>query len=295
MKYSFWDKILLKLAHRQYLKWIPDSVYLKMLFKTRMGRNLNLKDPKTYNEKLQWIKLYDRKPEYTVYVDKHAVKDYVASMVGEQYIIPTFKVWDNVKDIDFDSLPNQFVMKCTHDSGSLVICKDKNNLDRKAAIKRMKKGLKHSGYWHAREWPYKNVPRRIIAEQYLVDDSGFELKDYKVMCFNGEPKLIEIHRGRYTDKHIQDFYDCDWVKQPITQDYVISNDILPKPIFLDEMLELSRKLSVGIPHVRVDWYYANGQLYFGELTFFDGAGLTPFDQEEWDYTMGSWIELPPKH
>ena len=276
-------------ATRGLLNWMSDETYLKFAFRVRCGSTLDLENPKTYNEKLQWLKLHDRKPEYTTMVDKYEVKQYIAEKIGDEYVIPTLGVWDRFEDIDFDSLPEQFVLKCTHDSGGLVICKDKAKLDIADARKRITKSLKKNYYWANREWPYKNVQPRIIAEKFMVDDSG-GLQDYKVLCFNGEPKLIQVHKGRF-QSHTQDYYDTQWKRQAIYQGDPMSSTETAKPVFLEQMLEVSRKLSAGIPHVRVDWYYVDGQLYFGELTFFDGSGLVPFEPEHWDYILGSWIDL----
>ncbi len=276
------------------LNWLPDTVAIKMMYKIKMGKKLQLDNPMTFNEKLQWIKLYDRKDEYIEMVDKYAVRELIKRKIGEDYLIPLLGVWDCAEDIDFEQLPNQFVLKCTHDSGSVIFCKDKNNFDVDAAIKSLKKHLKRSGFTHGREWPYKNVPRRIIAEKYMSDESGCELKDYKVLCFNGEPKLIELHRGRY-GIHTQDFYDVNWNRTNISQVGTPNAvDKFPVPESFEQMLELSRILSKGIPHLRVDWYSIYGKLFFGELTFFDGSGFDPFDNPDDDLLLGSWIKLPEK-
>lgn len=277
------------------LKWMPDSMYLKNKYRTLLGRKLDLDNPKSFNEKLQWLKIHDRKSAYTTMVDKYAVKQYVANRIGEEYIIPTLGVWKHFDDIDFDNLPNQFVLKCTHDSGGLVICKDKRMLDKAVAKKKIETCLKRNYYWSGREWPYKNVPKRIIAEQYLSnDEKSDELSDYKVLCFNGEPKLIEIHKGRFSGHHTQDFYDVNWNKTEFEQpEDPLSDEIMEKPVFADKMLELSRILAENIPHVRIDWYYTGGKLLFGEITFFDGSGFCPFIDNQ-DEILGSWITLPQK-
>lgn len=277
------------------LKWMPDSMYLKNKYRTLLGRELDLDNPKSFNEKLQWLKIHDRKSAYTTMVDKYAVKQYVANRIGEEYIIPTLGVWKHFDDIDFDNLPNQFVLKCTHDSGGLVICKDKSMLDKAVAKKKIEKCLKRNYYWSGREWPYKNVPKRIIAEQYLTNnEKSDELSDYKVLCFNGEPKLIEIHKGRFSGHHTQDFYDVNWNKTEFEQpEDPLSDEIMEKPVFADKMLELSRTLAENIPHVRIDWYYTGGKLLFGEITFFDGSGFCPFIDNQ-DEILGSWITLPQK-
>ena len=293
MPLSIFKRAILSLRYRGLLNWMPDKAYLKLMFRVRTGKKLNLKNPTTFNEKLQWIKLYDRNPEYCNMVDKHEVKKYVAEIIGRQYIIPTLGVWNKFDDIDFDLLPNQFVLKCTHDSGGLVICRDKSKLDLEAACAKIKKSLATNYYLHGREWPYKSLNPRIIAEKYMVDDSGTELRDYKVMCFNGKPRLIQYHMGRYK-YHTQDFYDTEWNKLEISQGCPLSEEELDKPIFLEEMLELSEKLSVGIPHVRIDWYYVQGQLYFGEITFFDASGFDEFEPEKWNKIIGGWCTLPQK-
>lgn len=275
---------------------INDEEYLKRKFKAIMGEELNLDNPQTFNEKLQWLKLYDRKPQYTQMVDKYEVKKYVANIIGEEYIIPTLGVWDKFEDIDFDSLPNQFVLKCTHDSGGLVICTDKNKFDYKSAKKKISKCLKRNYYYLNREWPYKDVKPRIIAEKYMVDESGYELKDYKLFCFGGEPKLMFIATDRSNpDEETKfDFYDMDFNHLQIKNGHPNSNKDIPVPNSFEEMKVLASKLSKGIPQIRVDFYNINGKIYFGELTLFHWSGMVPFEPEEWDYKLGEWIELPSK-
>lgn len=282
-------------AHGKYND-MADDEYLKQMFKIKLGKDLDLLNPITFNEKLQWLKLYDRKPIYTTMVDKFAVKKYVAEIIGEQYIIPTLGVWNSAEEIDFNMLPDQFVLKCTHDSHSHVICRDKKTLNRAEAVDRLRKALKRDYYLRFREWPYKNVKPRVIAEAYLEDEFGKELRDYKVLCFNGVPKLIELHQGRFTDHQTQDFYDTNWVKTGISQaglsDYQVTETSVPKPAALDEMLKLSAKLAKDISHVRIDWYIIRGRLYFGEITFYDGSGFDPFDNPADDVMLGNWIILP---
>lgn len=269
-----------------------DEEYLKKLYKFRMGKELDLNNPETFNEKLQWLKIHNRNPLYTTMVDKYAVKKYVADKIGKKYIIPTLGVWDNVEDIAFNKLPKQFVLKCTHDSGGIVICKDKSVLDFNEAKKKLKKSLETNFFLKWREWPYKNVKRRIIAEEFLEDANANELVDYKVLCFNGEPKIVEVHKGRFNGQHTTDNYDIFWNKTDIEQyDLPKSDEIMPKPAFLEEMLRLSKLLSKDLVHVRVDWYFANNRLYFGELTFFDGSGFNLFCGDA-DELLGSWIKLP---
>lgn len=277
-------------------KYMDDAKYLSKYYYYKMGHPLNLDSPKAFSEKLQWLKLYDRRPEYTTMVDKYAVKDFVAHIIGNQYIIPTLGVWDKVEDIDFSKLPNQFVLKCTHDSHGLIICKDKSKLNTSAAKKTLKKALHRNYYSAYREWPYKEVPPRIIAEKYMEDTETSELRDYKFFCFNGEVKALFIASERYsgTTETKFDFFDEDFNHLPFTNGHPNSEQAIKKPTQFELMKEIASKLSRGIPHVRVDLYEVNGKVYFGELTFYHWSGLMPFSPEEWDYTFGSWLQLPEK-
>lgn len=274
-----------------------DRTYLKMLFRVRMGYKLNLDNPQTFNEKLQWLKLYNRKPEYTKMVDKVGAKEYVASIIGEEYIIPTLGVWDRVEDIDWNSLPDQFVLKCTHDSGGIVICADKSKLDIEVAKKKLKRGLKKNFYASNREWPYKNVRPRIIGEKYMVDESGYELKDYKWFCFDGVPKALFIatDRGVEGEETKFDFFDSDFNHLPFTNGHPNATREIKKPVGFEKMKELAALLSKGQPHLRVDFYDINGKIFFGELTFYHWSGMMPFDPEEWDYKYGEYIRLPKRN
>lgn len=271
---------------------MDDETFLKRYYKARTGRTLDLEHPKTFNEKLQWLKLNDRNPLYHTLVDKADVKQYVANLIGEQYIIPTYGVWDSFEEIDFDSLPEQFVLKCTHDSHSVFICKNKKSFDFQNAKKKINRALKKDYFYQSREWPYKGVKPRVIAEKFMVDESGTELKDYKVLCFDGEPKLIELHQGRFSGQHYQDFYDVNWNKTTIRNihELLYPNDA-PRPGCLDQMLKFSRVLSKDIPHVRVDWYVVNDELLFGELTFYDASGFDLFYDDQDDLMLGSWISV----
>lgn len=284
------------LANKGFYNSMDDEKYLKLRYKAIFGKELDLHQPRSFNEKLQWLKLYNRKPEYTMMVDKYRVKDYVSKKIGDEYIIKTLGVWNSPDEIDFNTLPNQFVLKCNHNSGlGMYICKDKDAIDEKIVRKELQKGLNQDYYLIGREWPYKNVDRRIIAEEYMVDKQYSELRDYKVLCFNGEPKVIEYHAGRFTDHQTQDFFNEKWEKMSISQSNVSgfgsSNMQIPKPILLNRMLELSAVLSEGIPHVRIDWYIVENKLYFGEITFFDGSGFDPFDDYEDDLMLGEWIKI----
>ena len=290
------NHIILGLRRRGLLNWMSDKAYLKLIFRVKMGKNLNLKRPTTFNEKLQWLKLYDRKPEYSAMVDKYEAKKYVAEKIGEQYIVPTLNVWDKFEDIDFDALPDQFVLKCTHDSGGLVICRDKNELDLDVARAKIDKSLATNYYLHGREWPYKYVKPRIIAEKYMKDseDQAEEgLTDYKFFCFNGEPKamFIATDRSRKDTETKFDFFDMEFNHLPFTNGHPNSEKHIEKPKQFELMIELSKKLSEGIPHVRVDFYESEGNIYFGELTFYHWGGMVPFEPDEWDRTFGDWLKI----
>ena len=282
------------------LKRVPflfkdDELYLKLLFLFEMHYWPDLKHPKTFNEKLQWLKLHNRKPEFTTMVDKYAVKKYVADRIGEQYIIPTLGVWDSFDQIDFDSLPNQFVLKTTHGGGGLavVICKDKKTFDKRRAKRILEKSLHSDIYMKYREWPYKDVPKRIIAEKYMVDESGTELKDYKFFCFNGEPKYMLLVSGRQAGKKRFDYFDLNWNHLPVHDVGCPGAERLPaKPDNFEEMIFIAKKLSKGMTHVRVDFYNINCKIFFGELTFFDVSGLCVYDPREWDFKFGQFLKLP---
>lgn len=270
-----------------------DKKYIQLLWKYKMNYSLDLDNPKTFNEKLQWLKLYNRKPEYTIMVDKYLVKEYVAEIIGREYIIPTLAVWNSVDDIDFQLLPKQFVLKCTHDSGGLVICKDKSLLDIDKVKIRIQRSLNTDYYMLGREWPYKNVQRRILAEQYMEDLDTHELRDYKFFCFNGEPRFLFIATGRQTQSEpCFDFFDMDFNHLPFRHGHPNASILPSKPKNFELMKTLSKKLSRGLTHVRVDLYEINGKVYFGELTFFHHSGMVPFEPQEWDYKLGEMIELP---
>lgn len=291
---------LLKMLHLQglssrgLLKWMPDELYLKLIFETRMGKKLNLNDPQTYNEKLQWLKIHDRKPEYTTMVDKYEAKKYAAEKIGQEYIIPTLGVWDKFDDIDFDSLPEQFVLKCTHDSGGLAICRDKSKFNKDAARAKIERSLKRNYYWSSREWPYKNVKPRIIAEQYMEDAETAELRDYKFLCFGGVVKALFIasERQKEGEEVKFDFFDKDFKHLDLRQGHPNAANCPEKPENFEDMKLLAEKLSTGIPQLRVDFYEVNGKVYFGELTFSHFSGMISFEPEEWDKTLGQWIQLP---
>lgn len=275
---------------------MPDEKYLKKCFRIYMQRDLDLENPKTFNEKLQWLKLYNRNPEYTVMVDKVKVKEWVAEKVGKEYIIPTLGVWDDPDEIDFKVLPDQFVLKCNHNSGTgMCICKDKSKLDIDKVKKELKKGLNEDYYLKFREWPYKNVPRKILAEAYLNDNDKEELNDYKLMCFNGKLKMTFVCTDRFSDDGLKvTFYDREWRKMPFERHYHASKVEIEKPHTYDKMIQLAERLSNGIPFVRVDFYEVKGKVYFGEMTFFPGSGFEEFTPENWDYDLGDMLLLPEK-
>jgi hypothetical protein len=269
-----------------------DNFFLKIKFYLIFKKKLNLKNPQTFNEKLQWLKLYDRNPIYTYMVDKVEAKKHVASIIGKDYIIPTLGVYDKFEDINLEQLPNQFVLKTTHDSGGVILCNNKIDFDFKFAKKKITKHLKKNPYYFTREWPYKNLKPRIIVEKYLVDESRKELKDYKFFCFDGQVKFIQVDYNRFTN-HTRNIYNLNWELQNFKIEY--PNDkshIIDAPKKLDKMILLANELSKNIPHLRVDLYYNNDEIFFGELTFFHGSGTEKFSPDIWDYTFGSFINIP---
>ncbi len=276
---------------------MSDRKYLERKFEAYMGYKPNLDAPQTFNEKLQWLKLYDRKPLYTRLVDKYRVREYVKEKIGEQYLIPLLGVWDSPEEIDFDALPERFVLKCNHSSGAnaLHICKDKSTLDVEAVKAKLAKGMKRDFFLFGREWPYKNVPRKIIAEQFVEDSTSGELRDYKIMCFGSDAKCSFVCSDRFTKRGLHvTFFDRDWKIMPFERGFPSRRAGFKKPQNYNEMLRLAEILSENIPFVRVDFYEVDGKVYFGELTFFPGNGMEKFSPEEWDYTLGSWIQLPEK-
>lgn len=282
-------------CHLLRIPFLPDIIRIRIMWNKWMDYPLNLKNPKTYNEKLQWMKLHDRNPFYTKLVDKYTVKDYVKSCIGEKYIIPTLFVWDSIEDVDLSKLPSQFVLKTTHDSGGVCICKDKSLFDFEAAKEKLSKSMRYDYYKLAAEWPYKNVPRRIIAEEYLEDNRYHELRDYKFFCFSGKVKALFVATDRQTRKEPYFcFFDRDYNYLDITQGHPQPPVPPEKPMNFELMIELAEKLSKQLPHVRVDFYEVNGQVYFGELTFFHHSGIVPFEPRIWDNIFGEWFVLPEK-
>lgn len=278
-------------AITKYLKWIPDSVYLRILYMLRMQRILHLNKPVTYNEKLQWLKINDRKPEYSDYVDKYLVKRIVADKLeSNEYVIPTLAVWNSIEEIDIESLPNKFVIKCTHDSGGLVICKDKSKLDIEAMKEKLQRCLKKNYYYQNREWPYKNVVPRIIAEPYIEEHQYGELKDFKFFCFDGEVRALFVASDRPDDTKF-DYFDSDFNRLEVRQHYPNSNYDIKKPECFEEMKKIAETLSRGIKHVRIDLYDVDGKPMFGEMTFFHFSGMERFFPDEYDYLWGEYIDI----
>ncbi len=272
---------------------LSDEDFLKKKYKQVFGVRLNLDNPQTYNEKLQWLKLYDRKKEYTKMVDKYEVKKYVADTIGKKYVIPTIDVWNSVNDIDFDKLPKQFVLKCTHDSGGVVICKDKDKFNFIKAKKVLTKAIKKDFYKAVREWPYKNVKHRIIAEEYITDEDGQDIKDYKFYCFNGKVKCIMVNSDRNSEEVTKaDYFDENFNWLNFTWGYQHSKNIPCKPQGFEEMKRIAEILSKDLIHVRIDLYYVKNKIFFGEITFYDGSGFSKIEPKEWDLKLGSYIKLP---
>ncbi len=276
--------------------FLSDKLLLSLIYRTTFGKSINWNNPKTFNEKLQWLKIYNRRPEFTTFVDKYKVREYISKTIGEEYLIPLLGVWNSVNEIDFNKLPNQFVLKCNHDSGHVCICKDKSNYNFEEAIIKLRDSLSKNYYYssYGREWPYKNVPRKIIAEKYMEDNDTKELRDYKFFCFDGIVKALFIATDRQNPNEETkfDFYDMNFKHLNITNGHQMANIPPKKPKKFELMKELAEKLSKGIPQVRIDFYEINGKVFFGEMTLFHWSGLMPFKPDKWDYIFGSWIKLP---
>lgn len=275
--------------------FISDEKYLKKIFKAVMKKELDLKNPKTFNEKLQWLKLYNRKSEYTLMVDKYKVRDYIKKMLGEEYLIPLIGVWDSVDKIDFNKLPKQFVLKCNHNSGlGMCICKDKSKLNIQKVRKELEKGLKQDYYLYGREWPYKNVSRKIICEKFMADSNMTEgLTDYKFFCFNGYVDCVMVAIERYTGDPKFYFFDKEWnlLKYNKRGKEAKEGFTLPMPKLMPEMFGIAKKLSKGLPYSRIDLYSCNDKIYFGEITFFPDSGFDANILPETDKKFGDMIKL----
>ena len=274
--------------------FIPDTLYLKVRYRLCIHNKLNFRNPLSFNEKLQWLKVYYHNPLYEKLVDKYEVKFYVKNNFPDLKIIPTLGVWDTPEEIEYDKLPNQFVIKCTHDSGSIIICNDKKKLDVISTNRKLKAALNKNMYYSGREWVYKNLKPRIIAEE-LISDGSDELKDYKLMCFNGTFKCCFVCSERFSGQGLHvTFFDENWNILPFSRHYPRKNDGIPKPKCYDRMIILAEKMSQGMPFVRIDFYEVRDEIYFGEYTFFPGSGFEEFEPEKWDYIIGEWLHLPTK-
>lgn len=287
--------VLKSIRHNMYYYFCPDKIYLSRIYKSIFGKKINWKNPTTFNEKLNWLKIYNRRPEYIRMVDKYEVKQYVADIIGEEYVIPTFGVWNHFNDIDFDKLPEQFVLKCTHDSGGLVICRDKNTLDKESVKQKIDASLKRRYYYVGREWPYKYVKPRILAEKYVEnhvnvsDNNAFHsdsLPVYKFFCFNGRPKMVQVIMNDKLPNETVDYFDMDWNHLNIRQVYDNCKFVLSKPVVFDEMKEIATKLCENQPFIRVDLYEVNGNVFFSEFTFYSDCGFGVFEPESVDIELG---------
>ncbi|MGO1371979.1 MAG: ATP-grasp fold amidoligase family protein, partial [Senegalia sp. (in: firmicutes)] len=291
------NKIFEKLSsiwHVDYIQqFVPSRLYLKIQYKNFMGKKLNFKNPKTFNEKLQWLKVYDKNPEYTNLVDKYEVRKHIENIIGEEYLIPLIGVYDSFDDIPFQKLPKKFVLKSTHTSGNVFICKNKANINYSELEFKINEWLERKYYWVHREWPYKNIKPRIICEEYIVDESGIDLKDYKFMCFNGQPKIIQVMSERSNGNYRINHFDLEWNRLELPRKKYYENDKkISKPKDLKKMIEISKKLSQSIPFSRIDLYQTTKGVFFGEVTFFPVSGYMDFQNEKDDYLLGSWIDLP---
>ena len=278
---------------RKLSRLIPDRIYLQIVYFRHFKKFIDFDNPKTFNEKIQWLKLNYRNEEYTKLVDKYRVKQYITKLIGEKYVIPTLGVWKNVDDIDFKSLPEKFVLKCNNDSGGIVICKNKKDFDEAKAKSFLKERLKNNGYWYGREWPYKNVKPCIIAEKYMEDSISKDLKDYKFFCFNGSMEFFDIDIDRFIE-HRANYYDRNGNFLPFGKTYCPPDYTkkIEMPKNLDKMIELAETISHNTVLSRIDFYEIDGQVYFGEITFYPGSGFSPFTDEKWDYKLGDMIDLP---
>lgn len=285
-------KIKYELYFLPIVKALPDELFCRIHYRISCKKRLDLVNPKGFNEKLQWLKLYYHKDLFTHMVDKYEAKQIVKTKLGEEHVIPTLGVWDSFDDIDFNTLPNEFVLKCTHDSGGLIICRDKSKLDKIAAGRKLKNALKRNYFYLGREWPYKNVKPRILAEPFMQNSSKENLDVYKIMTFNGVPKIIQTIQNDKTPMETIDYFDCEWNLLNLRQDYPNSIVPLDRPKMLDIMLEFACELSRGFPFLRVDFYEIDGEVYFSEFTFYSDNGFAPFTPKEWDLILGNWLKLP---
>lgn len=282
-----------RLLRKKILRKVPDSIYLRFYYKKKMHQKLNLKNPKTFNEKLQWLKLHDRNPLYTTLVDKYKVREYIKNNLGEEYLIPIIGVYDSFDEIDFGELPNKFVMKCNHDSASVIVCKNKKELDIESAREKLEKALNRNFYYGGREWAYKNVKPKIIIEKFMEDKKGL-LLDYKFYCFNGKSDYVMICANR--DKGKTNFFYLNRngeLMRNMTNDGIEApkNFKVEVPDNLEEMFNIVCKLSKDIPFVRIDLYNVDGRIYFGEFTFYPSGGFDAKRLEETDRILSSRLDI----
>ena len=277
------------------LKFLPDKIYLNLFYFSTTGRFINFKNPKGFNEKQQWLKVNDRRPEYTKLVDKLAVREHIDSVLGEGHLFPLLGKWESFDDVDFSTLPNQFVLKCNHDSGSTKVIKDKSALTQKD-FDEMKiffsRRLSHDFFYAGREYPYKGIKPCIIAEQLMVDEKNPEksIEDYKFFCFNGVPKVMFVATDRSIDCRF-DFFDMEFNHLDIFNIHPNADKPIKKPELFDEMKDIAAKLSQGMKFVRIDLYELNGRIYFGEYTFFHGGGFQLFSPPKWERKLGDWLDI----
>ena len=285
--------VFFALSSRKLLNWMPDQLYLSVLWRAYFHTKLDWKNPKSFNEKVQWLKVKDRNPLYPTLVDKYAVRAWIKEKIGEEYLVPLVGgPWNSFDEIDFGALPERFVLKCTHDSGNVVICQDKHALDLVAAKEKIEKSLQRNYYWGGREWPYQYVQPRIIAEQYMESASSGELMDYKFMMFGGEHRCAFVCSNRFAGSKLNvTFFDPDWKRLPFERHYHADPQPLPQPECYAEMIRVAETLSKGFPLMRVDLYEINHRVYFGEMTLYPGSGLETFQPVDWDYKLGDWVEL----
>ena len=285
-------KLIYPLGCLRLIDWMPDKLYNSLVFKSEMGYKLDIDKPQTFNEKLQWLKLYDRKKEYTDLVDKLKAKKIIGEKIGFQHIVPTYGVWNKAEDIDFQKLPTQFVLKCNHDQGSVIIVQDKSKIEKDKIIKELNKKLHRNLYYGTREYPYKNIIPQVFAEKFLQE----KIIDYKFYCFNGEPRFLYCGQGLTEDHSLKiDFYDLNWQLMPFYRTDYHRLGKIPKPINLDKMIEISKRLSKDIPFVRIDLFEVNNQIYFSEFTLYPASGYMPFVPNEYDRIVGEWLRLPEEH
>lgn len=281
------------LSARGLLNWMPDRAYLSALWLAYYHKKLDWKNPKSFNEKIQWLKTNDRNPLYPVLADKFAVRQYISDTIGEDYLIPLVGgPWNSFDEIDFAALPERFVLKTTHDSGGVVICPDKAAFDHAQAKEKIEKSLRRNYYWGGREWPYRDISPRIIAEAYMENESRGELLDYKFMMFGGEHRCAFVCSNRFLGGKLNvTFFDPAWNRMPFERHYRADTQPFARPACYDEMIRVSRRLSEGLPFVRVDLYEIGGRVYCGEMTLYPGSGMETFQPEEWDYRLGEWLDL----